>query len=50
MSLEFSALMSAADEEIYEHKGLFNTIDNLCRVLGGDKNLNDSLTHVVNAS
>jgi hypothetical protein len=50
MSLEVSALMGTADEDIWEREGLFNIVDNLCRGLGGDKHLNDSLTHVVNAS
>jgi hypothetical protein len=37
MSLEISALMGAVDEEVWEHEGFFNTVDNLCRDLGGAK-------------
>jgi len=49
MSMEISALMGTADEEIWEREGLFNAVDNLCRGLGGAKNLNESITHVFNA-
>jgi hypothetical protein len=34
MSMEISALMGTADEEVWEREGLFNTVDNLCRGLG----------------
>jgi hypothetical protein len=41
--------MGTANEEVWEHEGLFNTVDNLCRDLGGAKNLNEPLNLEFNA-
>jgi hypothetical protein len=47
MSLEINSLMGVVDKEVWEREGFFNTIDNLCRDIGGANKVNEPLTHVV---